>query len=311
MSTNPIIDTQHLTCRYGRTLAVDSLNLSVTPGSAYAFLGPNGAGKTTTIKALMGLIRPKSGSATIFETPSDKLGRSEFERIGYVSENQTQPNWMTVRQFMNYCRPLYPTWDDDFCRQLLSQFNLPLDRKLKQLSRGMKMKAALISSIAYRPELLVLDEPFGGLDPLVREEFIEGMLEITEQESWTIFISSHDIDEVERLADTVGILNDGRLVLSESVDSLQRRFRKVDVGTAGDAALPNSLPSSWLLPKTAGQRVELVHSSFENARAEAELRENLVGVESLETHRMTLKEIYLTLARDFAANTAEALKHAA
>ncbi len=120
-----------------------------------------------------------------------------------AEENQRLPEWMTVEQLINFCRPMYPTWDPAFCTKLLEEFDLPLDRKLKHLSRGMKMKAALLTSLAYRPRLLVLDEPFSGLDPLVRDEVIRGMLELTEQENWTVLISSHDIDEVERLADWV------------------------------------------------------------------------------------------------------------
>jgi len=291
----PVIETERLTCGYRHTLAVENLDLSINPGSVFAFLGPNGAGKTTTIKALMGLIKPKHGQAKVLGVPSHKLGRLEFERIGYVSENQQQPEWMTVKQLMDYCRPLYPTWDNTFCYDLLKQFNLPLDRKLKHLSRGMKMKAVLISSIAYRPELLVLDEPFSGLDPLVREEFIEGMLELTEQEKWTIFISSHDIDEVERLADTVGIINEAHLALTESVESLQLRFRKIEVTTKSD--LPKNLPAEWLQPKTAGQRLEFACSNFTN---ESALRNHLPDDAIIETHGMTLRDIYLVLARGFA-----------
>ena len=245
-------------------------------------------------------------------TASRNLGREEFERIGYVSENQKMHEWMTVKQLMDYCRPLYPTWDDAFCWNLTTQFNLPLDRKLKHLSRGMRMKAALISSIAYRPELLVLDEPFSGLDPLVREEFIEGMLELTDQEKWTIFISSHDIDEVERLADTVGIINNGGLVLSESVEELQQRFRRVEVNTAGKAALPAKVPEAWLRPRMAGARVEFVHSKFQNGESESEVREIFSAVETVESEGMTLREIYLALARSFTGERqTNTLRHAA
>jgi ABC-2 type transport system ATP-binding protein len=186
--------------RFRKTEAVAGLSLEVPEGQVTAFLGPNGAGKSTTIKCLLNLHRPDSGSASVLGTDSRKLGPAQFKQIGYVSENMELPLWMTVKQFLDYCRPLYPNWDKAFEAQLLTQFDLPLATKLKDLSRGMRMKAALLSSLAYRPKLVVLDEPFSGLDPLVRDEFIRGLLELTEQEGWTVFVSSHDIEEVQRLA---------------------------------------------------------------------------------------------------------------
>jgi len=196
-----VIQTENLTKKFRKTKAVDHLSLKVPEGSIYAFLGPNGAGKTTTIKLLMNIIFPTSGNAEVLGVPSRLIGPEQFQQIGYVSENQKIPGWMTVPQLVNYCKPMYPTWDDDFCKRLLAQFDLPNDVKLKSMSRGMKVKAMLLSSLAYRPKLLVLDEPFSGLDPLVRDEFIRGILELTETEGWTVFVSSHDIEEVDRLAD--------------------------------------------------------------------------------------------------------------
>jgi ABC-2 type transport system ATP-binding protein len=302
--SSPIIQTSSLTRRFRHTLAVDRLNLEVAQGSVFAFLGPNGAGKTTTIQMLMGIQHATAGESKVFGCPSHRLGKSEFQRIGYVSENQKLPEWMTVDGLMRYCGPLYPSWDQAFCETLLRNFHLPRDRKLKHLSRGMKMKAALISSLAYRPELLVLDEPFSGLDPLVRAEFIEGMLELTEQEKWTIFLSSHDIDEVERLADTVGIVNDGRLVLAEGIEALQARFRTVEVVTDREARVPDAAPESWLRAKAGLHNVRFVHSHYDGEASEKEIRERIAGVTSIEATGMSLKEIYLTLARGFVAETA-------
>jgi ABC-2 type transport system ATP-binding protein len=201
---NNIIETHSLTRRFGKTEAVDNLTLTVPEGSIYAFLGPNGAGKTTTIKMLLNILQANSGSANVMGVDSRRLGPRELSGIGYVSENQKLPEWMTVGQLIEYCRPMYPKWDATFCEKLRGQFDLPLDKKLKNLSRGMKVKAALLVSLAYRPRVLLLDEPFTGLDPLVRDEFIRGILELSEEGNWTVFISSHDIDEVERLADWVG-----------------------------------------------------------------------------------------------------------
>ena len=140
---NNVIETQGLKRRFGNTDAVDNLTLAVPEGSIYAFLGPNGAGKTTTIKMLMNILEPTAGVAKVLGVNSTSLTPREFTQIGYVSENQQMPEWMTVAQLIDYCRPMYPNWDTAFCEKLLKQFDLPRDRKLKSLSRGMKMKAAL------------------------------------------------------------------------------------------------------------------------------------------------------------------------
>ena len=228
----PAIATTNLTCRYGRMEAVRNLTLTVEPGSLFALLGPNGAGKTTTVRTLMNILRPSGGRATVGGVDSRRLGPRELATIGYVSENQKLPAWMTVGELFTYCRPLYPTWDDALCRRLARDFDLPLTTKIRRLSRGMRVKAALVSSLAYRPRILVLDEPFSGLDPVVRDDLVHGVLELAGQEQWTVFLSSHDLDEVERLVDTVGFLDAGSLVLCEPFADLHARFRRVEVTTA-------------------------------------------------------------------------------
>ena len=296
---NPVITTENLTRSFGRKTAVDGLTLSVPEGSIYAFLGPNGAGKTTTIKMLLNILRPTGGAATVLGVDSVRLGPDQFTQIGYVSENQQMPEWMTLRQLINFCRPLYPTWNTALSDKLVQSFDLQPDQKLKSLSRGMKMKAALLTSLAYRPRLLVLDEPFTGLDALVRDEVIGGMLEVTEQEKWTVFISSHDIDEVERLADWVGVIDGGRAYLSESADSLQRRFRRIEGVTAAGTRLPARPPKSWLAPEITPHRICLVESEYEGGASERRFAEAFPGAEQVSSSEMTLREIFLALARTF------------
>ena len=300
---NNVIETFNLTRRFGKTGAVENLTLAVPQGSIYAFLGPNGAGKTTTIKMLLNILRPTAGTASVLGVDSKRLGPSEFAQIGYVSENQKLPEWMTVAQLIEYCRPMYPNWDAVFCEKLRSQFDLPPDRKLKNLSRGMKVKAALLVSLAYRPRLLVLDEPFTGLDPLVRDEVIRGILELSEEGNWTVFISSHDIDEVERLADWVGIMNCGQLKLTESAAELQARFRRIECVVAETTRLPVLLPPSWLIPEIAGHSVCVVESRYQAGSSEARVRELLPDAGQITATPLSLRDIFLVLARTYRLNT--------
>lgn len=296
-----MIEIANLSKRFRRTEAVAGLSLSVPEGQVTAFLGPNGAGKSTTIKCLLNLHRPDSGSATILGTDSRKLGPAQFTQIGYVSENMELPLWMTVRQFLDYCRPLYPQWDRDFEGKLMRQFDLPPETKLRDLSRGMRMKAALLSSLAYRPKLVVLDEPFSGLDPLVRDEFIRGLLELTEQEGWTVFVSSHDIEEVQRLADRIAIINRGKLALDETSDSLQSRFRAVEIVLPDGATAPASLPSDWMHIEQAGRTLRFIASQHEEDESLAAVIRAALP-ESATSHQaraMSLREIFVALARAY------------
>lgn len=295
-----MIEIHNLHKRFGNIKAVSGLNLSVPSGQVTAFLGPNGAGKSTTIKCLLNLHRPDQGKAVVLGTDSRGLGPAHFTRIGYVSENMELPLWMRVEQFLDYCRPLYPNWDRDFEARLLRQLDLPVRTRLKELSRGMRMKAALLSSLAYRPELVILDEPFSGLDPLVRDEFIHGLLELTGQEGWTVFVSSHDIEEVQRLADRIAILHHGRLALEETSESLQDRFRAVEIVLPNDTKPVASVPPDWLHLEQAGRTLRFTASRFTTETAlAAQIREILPTARSHDTRALSLREIFLALARTY------------
>ena len=293
----PVLQTEHLTRRFRKTEAVVDLSLEVPEGSLFAFVGPNGAGKTTTIKTMMNLLEPSAGRARVLGVDSLRLGPAEFRQIGYVSENQEMYEWMTVDQLVGFCRPLYPTWDLALAATLLRTFDLPADRPIKTMSRGMRMKAALLSSLAYRPKLLVMDEPFAGLDALVREELVGGVLELTGREGWTVFISSHDIDEVERLVDHVGFINEGRLVLASRIGPLMERFRQVDVTRNADAALPTGLQASWLLPQQAGRVARFIDSAWDGDEAERRVRAVFTDAVSVESRPLSLRDIFVALAR--------------
>ncbi len=290
-----LIETHRLTRRFRATEAVHELTLAVPAGSVFALLGSNGAGKTTTLKMLVNLLLPTAGSARVLGVDSRRLGERELSQIGFVSESQKPPEWMTVAQFLDYCRPFYPTWDRELERTLLMRFDLPADRKLRQLSRGMLMKGALLVSLAYRPKLLVLDEPFSGLDPVVREDLTAGLLETVRQGETTVLVSSHDIEEVERLADHIALLEGGRLRLVETTEALLGRFRRVEVQLEG-APPSGALPDSWLGWRHEGRRAIFVESAFQATRTERDCRERFPEA-TVQAHPMTLREIFIALAR--------------
>src|SRR2546423_10120379 len=262
------VHASHLTYRYGRTNAVSDLSFSVPEGSLFALLGPNGAGKTTTIRMLMNIVRPTRGDATVLGVDRTRLGAQEFRSIGRGPETQQLPAWMTVSQLLAFCRPLYPTWDESLCRKLVAEFDLPMDGKISRLSRGMRVKAALVSSLAYRPRLLVLDEPFSGLDPVVRDDLVRGVLELAGEERWSVLISSHDLDEVERLVDAVGFIDGGRLVLMDPLAELHARFRRIEVTTSDPPSeAPTALPH-WTQLQTSGRLVRFVDTRYSGTESE-------------------------------------------
>jgi ABC-2 type transport system ATP-binding protein len=247
----------------------------------------------------MNILQSSEGTAEIFGRDSRKLSPQDFTQIGYVSENQQMPEWMSVEYFMNYLKPFYPNWDSVRAQELLRQFDLPLDRKIRNLSHGMRMKAALASSLAYRPRLIVLDEPFTGLDALVRDEFIASMLECAEDA--TILISSHDLAEIETFASHIGYLDKGHLQFSEEMTSLTERFREIEITLAPPTNLtaPSlaSWPAAWLNKEQSPTLVRFVDSHFDQEKTIAEVHGLFGAVQQINVTPMPLRAIFVTLAK--------------
>jgi ABC-2 type transport system ATP-binding protein len=289
------IRTENLIKKFRRVAALNGLNLDVPEGAVYALVGPNGAGKTTAIKILMNIFGPTSGRAEVLGVESARIAGRAFRSIGYVSENQELPEWMRVGALLEYLRPFYPSWDRALEDELISQFDLPRDRKLGNLSRGMRMKAALASALAYHPKLIVLDEPFTGLDPLVRDELIQGLLERAEES--TILVSSHDLAEIESFASHVGYLEQGRLRFSEELAQLVERFREVQVTFDGPSRLPEKAPEGWMQLNNSAAVVRFIESRFETERTRAEIHGVFGEVRDVTFSPMTLREIFLAMAK--------------
>jgi ABC-2 type transport system ATP-binding protein len=284
-----IIETRNAAKRYGHFDAVEDLDLQVPEGSVFALIGPNGAGKTTTIRLLMNILRPDQGEITVLGTPSQRLVPRDFERIGYVSESQKLPGALRLAQYFQYLRALYPTWDPALEKSLSDQFELPPDRRIGHLSHGMRMKALLVGALAYKPKLLVLDEPLSGLDTLVRDEVVNGLLQ--QAADTTILISSHELSEIESFTTHVAFMQNGRLILQEDIESLQRRFREVHVTLSAVKDLPSPLPEGWLVPEIEGHRLRFICSHHDDdGRLYQRLAQHF-GAIQMESSPMSLRSI--------------------
>lgn len=243
----------------------------------------------------MNIIQPSAGRAEILGVDSRALGAEQLAQIGYVSENQRLPEWMKVGYFLAYCKEFYPTWNDAGLAELVRAYDLPLDRPLKALSRGMRVKAALAASLAYRPRLIVLDEPFSGLDVLVREQLIESILDRTPEA--TVLVCSHDLAEIESFASHVAYLNEGRLEFVEEMGALTDRFREIEITLESPAELPCDLPATWLNAEQSGVAVRFTDARYDATRGNEEIRRRFGPVRDIEARQMSFRAIFLALAK--------------
>jgi ABC-2 type transport system ATP-binding protein len=223
------VETVNLTKKFGQQSAVASLNLQVPRGSIYGFLGPNGAGKTTTIKMLLNLVYPTAGEGKIFGLDIVSQSTRIRERVGYVSETQSMYGYMTVKEIIRFCRGLYPKWNEAVVKKYLEIFELSAGKKVRHLSKGMKTQLGLTLALGPEPDLLLLDEPTSGLDPIKTKEFLGVILAQVADTGQTVFFSSHQLHEVERIADLVGLIAGGRLKLDISMDEIKLQRKKITV----------------------------------------------------------------------------------
>jgi ABC-2 type transport system ATP-binding protein len=296
-----IVEATHLTYTYGKITALRDLDLAVPEGALYALVGPNGSGKTTLLQVLLGLRRARAGRATVMGIDSAALTMRDRTLIGYIAEGQSLPGWMRLEQLEAYLAPLYPTWDAALARELRERFALDPARTIRTFSRGEAMKAALLCALAPRPRLLIMDEPFTGMDALVRDDLVRGLLESSGTAGWTVLLCSHDIAEVEMLADWVGFIDAGRMRLSEPMDRLHERFRHVEVqlGESSDAA-DRALPNEWLSVERAGQRLSFLVSHEGDDLVARVLAPRFPGAR-IDVRGATLREVFVALARQSPA----------
>ena len=223
-----VIDVSGVTRRFGPTTALDAVTFSLPRGAVYGLVGANGAGKTTLIKHILGLLQAQSGTVRVFglDPVADPVG--VLSRIGYLSEENDLPGWMRVDELIRYSRAFYPAWDDAYAEELRQTFALDHAAKITTLSKGQKARAGLLIALSYRPELLVLDEPSSGLDPIVRRDILGAVMRTIADEGRTVLFSSHLLEEVEEVADHVTMISDGRIVLSAPLAAIKESHRVGD-----------------------------------------------------------------------------------
>src|SRR3990172_1466620 len=217
-----VINVSDLTRCFGAKTALASVSLSMPRGAIYGLVGTNGAGKTTLIKHILGLLRADSGTVRVFGLDPVADPVAVLSRIGYLSEENDVPGWMRVDELIRYSRAFYPAWDDAYAEELRQTFALDPAAKIKNLSKGQKARAGLLLALAHRPELLVLDEPSSGLDPIVRRDILGAVIRTIADEGRTVLFSSHLLEEVEQVAGHVTMIHEGTIALSAPLDAIKK-----------------------------------------------------------------------------------------
>ena len=287
--TDFAIETEGLSKRFGRQLAVDGLDLSIPTGSVFGFLGRNGAGKTTTIKMLLVLISPTSGSVRVLGLNPKKDSKAIKLQVGYVAENQSMYGWMKVKEIIKFTAGFYKNWDFTVASSFCERFELNPSAKVKNLSKGQQMRLALTLALASRPRLLILDDPTMGLDPITRKEFLNDIVRAIQEEGRTVFFSTHILGELERVADSIAIIDRGRLKVASAIDSLKASVKTVRL--TFENTPPSGIEIDGLLRTEGNGRDCLVKLTdfSEDKLALLKQRYNPVGLES---RTLSLDEIF-------------------
>ncbi len=294
----PVVSLQHLSKRFGRTIALDDVNLEIPAGVVFALLGENGAGKTTLIRILTGFLHPDQGSATVLGHSCSKMGVQIRRQIGYVSDAPALYEWMTAEEIGWFTSAFYSDSFPDRYVELLAAFQIPTGIKLRNLSKGQRAKVALALATAHDPDLLILDEPTSGLDPMVRRQFLESMVDLAAL-GRTVLLSSHQISEVERVADWIAILHQGQLKVVQPLEVL-RDTTSIVTATLDDPATTVALPPGEVLSESQnGRQLRWVVQSLPDDWRQAYPIGS--GVSDLESRVPSLEEIFVAICNHRAS----------
>ena len=235
-----VVDVRELSRSFRGKVALDNVSLQIPRGAVYGLIGLNGAGKTTLIRHLMGGLRAKHGTVRVFGQDPTIEPETLLGRIGYMTEEDTLPKWMRVGELIVFMRSVYPTWSDSYAKELCDAFRLSANDRLRDLSKGGRARVGLLAAIAHRPELLILDEPSSGLDPLARRDVLEAVIRTVNDDGRTVLFSSHLLEEVDRVCDSVSMIHQGKMVSSVDMSALDERFSEIVCRPRSSANFPPS-----------------------------------------------------------------------
>ncbi len=289
----PIARLRGVSKHYGSTRALSDVTLDIMPGTIVGVLGPNGSGKTTLMGHLPGLLLPTTGTVETFGQPAAKLDDAALGRIGYVSQEPRLMDWLTVGETVDFVRSGRPRWDQALAARLLADFELDPARRVSALSPGLRQRLAIILAVAPRPDLLLLDEPAASLDPVARHDFLRLLMELIQDGERTILISSHILADVEKVVDTVLVINGGQVHCHQPLDDLRETYHRVDLEAVG-GDLPDPLPLPGLLTVT-GDRRRAMAVCGHVARRDVEAAAVRLGVEA-KVRGLAFEEIYRLIA---------------
>lgn len=289
-SATSIIEVEKLERRFGDKVALNGLSLQVPRGGVFGLIGGNGAGKTTLLKHILGMLKPQMGTVRVFGLDPISECVSVLGRIGYLSEDRDLPNWMRIRDLISYTQAFYPNWDSRYAEELRDAFELSPATRVHSLSRGQRARAGLLVALAHRPDLLVLDEPSSGLDPVVRRDILGAIIRTIADEGRTVLFSSHLLDEVERVADRVAIIHAGQILLASDMEDLKDSHRRLTLRFPQSLSQPPELLGALSQEGSGDEWTYVCSGEIGQLKYAAES----LGATIVNESSMTLDEIFVT-----------------
>ncbi|HZN36639.1 MAG TPA: ABC transporter ATP-binding protein [Pirellulaceae bacterium] len=287
--SDDVIEICGVTRKFGAKRALDNVSLAIPRGVVFGLVGANGAGKTTLIRHLLGLLQAQTGSVRVFGLDPVQEPVRVLARVGYLSEEGDLPGWMRVDELMRYMRAFYPTWDEVYAQDLRRQFELDPAAKVKTLSKGQRARAGLLVALAYRPELLLLDEPSSGLDPIVRRDILGAIVRTIADEGRTVLFSSHLLDEVERISDRVAMLKGGRILFTGELDEIKQTHHRLTLRFLDERRQPPELNGVLSWEGRGYIWTAVAHGRLDDLALAA----SAAGAEIIDQRALSLDEIFL------------------
>ncbi len=287
-----VVTVRNLSRKFGKKQALDNISIDVPRGVVMGLVGLNGAGKTTLLKHLLGLLRAQSGTVTVFGKDPSRNPQAVLHQVGYLTEEDTLPGWMKVWQILKFTKPFFPTRDDDYAQELLNTFGIKANAVIKKMSKGQRARVGLTLALAHRPELLILDEPSSGLDPVVRNDILGAIIRTIADEGNTVLFSSHLLDEVQRVSDMIGVIRNGQLVECGPLEDLQTRYQRVTV-RAPNAMNPPSMQALGMWQRNGDEWSAILNVNENTLQASVQA----MGGSVVSSKGVSLNEWFLDMSR--------------